>query len=86
MACSSLVHGTNSLWDHSFALSLSGTWDIADAKEGLDTIGRFLVGTGAAGTQLVGDAFLAGLTGGMGVLPVKAVQALSTGKGKSDFL
>lgn len=79
VAESSLVQGANSLRDYSAALAQSGARDIADAKEGLGTVGRFLVDTGAAGTQLVGDAFLAGLTGGMGVLPVKAVQAFGSG-------
>ena len=79
VANSSLVQGANALRDSSAALTRSGAQDIARAKENLGTLGRFAVDVGAAGTQLVGDAFLAGLTGGMGVLPVKAVQAFGSG-------
>ena len=79
VANSSLVQGANALRDSSAALTRSGAQDIARAKENLGTLGRFAVDVGAAGTQLVGDAFLAGLTGGIGVLPVKAVQAFGSG-------
>lgn len=44
--------------------------DIAQAKEGLGTVGSLLVDAGVAGTQMLGDAALGAVTGGGTVLPL----------------
>ena len=79
VADSSLVQGANALRDSSAALTQSGALDILQAKECLGTLGRFAVDVGVAGTQLAGDVALGFLTGGVAVLPVKAVQTFGSG-------
>ena len=44
--------------------------NIAEAKEGLGSVGQFAVDVGVAGTQLAGDALLAALTGGSALVPM----------------
>lgn len=52
--------------------------DIAQAKQGLGSIGQFAVDAGVAGTQLAGDVGLALLTGGSALVPM-AVRGFGSG-------
>ena len=57
--------------------------DIAEAKQGLGTVGQFLVDVGSAGTQLAGDilagAILSPVTGGASALAPMAVRSFGGG-------
>lgn len=57
------------LYNTADTLQASADQDIAQAKEGLGSVGQFAVDAGVAGTQLAGDALIAALTGGS-ALPV----------------
>lgn len=60
------------------SLKKSSDADIAQAKEGLGTLGQFAVDVGVAGTQLAGDVGLALLTGGSALVPM-AVRGFGSG-------
>ena len=55
-------------------LSVSAQQDIQEAKEGLGTVGSFLVDTGVAGAQMLGDIAAGALTGGS-ALPAMFVRS-----------
>jgi len=52
--------------------------NIATAKQGLGTVGQFLVDAGVAGTQMAADVGIAALTGGSSLAPM-AVRSFGSG-------
>lgn len=68
----------NTVQDTADTLAASSQQDIDQAKEGLGTVGNFLVDAGVAGTQLAGDIGLALLTGGSALVPM-AARAFGSG-------
>lgn len=64
-------------------IAASSAKDIAEAKQGLGTVGQTAVDIGAAGTQLAGDilagAILAPVTGGASALAPMAVRGFGSG-------
>lgn len=68
----------NTVQDTADTLAVSSQQDIDQAKEGMGTVGNFLVDAGVAGTQLAGDIGLALLTGGSALVPM-AARAFGSG-------
>lgn len=68
----------NTVQDTADTLAASSQQDIDQAKEGMGTVGNFLVDAGVAGTQLAGDIGLALLTGGSALVPM-AARAFGSG-------
>ena len=66
------------MYDTADRLAAQSAQNIAEAKEGLGSVGQFAVDVGVAGTQLAGDALLAALTGGSALVPM-AVRGFGSG-------
>lgn len=73
-----IVRATQSVYDTADRLAAQSAQNIAEAKEGLGSVGQFAVDVGVAGTQLAGDALLAALTGGSALVPM-AVRGFGSG-------
>ena len=65
-----IARATQSVYDTADRLAAQSAQNIAEAKEGLGSVGQFAVDVGVAGTQLAGDALLAALTGGSALVPM----------------
>ena len=74
---------SNRLYSMADELSEMSAKNIAEAKEGLGTVGQFAVDVGVAGTQMAGDALigalLAPVTGGASALVPMAVRGFGGG-------
>ena len=72
-----------SAYEKADELSEKSAENIAEAKEGLGTVGQFAVDVGVAGTQMAGDALigalLAPVTGGASALAPMAVRGFGSG-------
>lgn len=73
-----IARATQSVYDTADRLAAQSAQNIAEAKEGLGSVGQFAVDVGVAGTQLAGDALLAALTGGSALVPM-AVRGFGSG-------
>lgn len=73
-----IAQATQSVYDTADRLAAQSAQNIAEAKEGLGSVGQFAVDVGVAGTQLAGDALLAALTGGSALVPM-AVRGFGSG-------
>lgn len=73
-----IARATQAVYDTADRLAAQSTQNIAEAKEGLGSVGQFAVDVGVAGTQLAGDALLAALTGGSALVPM-AVRGFGSG-------
>ena len=73
-----IARATPSVYDTADRLAAQSAQNIAEAKEGLGSVGQFAVDVGVAGTQLAGDALLAALTGGSALVPM-AVRGFGSG-------
>lgn len=73
-----IARATQAVYDTADRLAAQSAQNIAEAKEGLGSVGQFAVDVGVAGTQLAGDALLAALTGGSALVPM-AVRGFGSG-------
>lgn len=73
-----IARTTQAVYDTADRLAAQSAQNIAEAKEGLGSVGQFAVDVGVAGTQLAGDALLAALTGGSALVPM-AVRGFGSG-------
>lgn len=73
-----IARATQSVYDTADRLAAQSAQNIAEAKEGLGSVGQFAVDVGVAGTQLAGDALLAALAGGSALVPM-AVRGFGSG-------
>lgn len=73
-----IARATQSVYDTADRLAAQSAQNIAEAKEGLGSVGQFAVDVGVAGTQLAGDALLAALTGGSALVPM-SVRGFGSG-------
>lgn len=78
-----IARATQSVYDTADRLAAQSAQNIAEAKEGLGSVGQFAVDVGVAGTQLAGDALigalLAPVTGGASALAPMAVRGFGSG-------
>lgn len=76
-----IARATQAVYDTADRLAAQSAQNIAEAKEGLGSVGQFAVDVGVAGTQLAGDALLAALTGGSALVPM-AVRGFAPGRSR----
>lgn len=74
----SLERTSQAIYGASDRMAERGAQNIAEAKEGLGAGGQFLVDTGAAGVQLLGDIALGKVTG-LGMMPVMGARSYGGG-------